>query len=199
MKKLRLAQPVQPQKSVTDIDKAFEDVISDLQNKVAEEKNNEVKVEEQTKKRRGRPKKIQPEEEAVLPGVEEKIEDQPKKRRGRPKKVQPEEETILPGVEDEILPGFEDVKEQDTKQNEAVNLFDLGDEEKEEKTGGIILPGFDDEDNENEEPAEVKPVVEQNENAETEDYKEYSSYNFTQPNPSTREIESTKKYTYVNL
>ena len=105
----------------------------------------------------------------------------------------------MPGVEDEILPGFEDVKEQDTKQNEAVNLFDLGDEEKEEKTGGIILPGFDDEDNENEEPAEVKPVVEQTENAETEDYKEYSSYNFTQPNPSTREIESTKQYTDVNL
>ena len=169
-----VAQPVQPQKSVTDIDKAFEDVISDLQNKVAEEKNNEVKVEEQPKKRRGRPKKIQPEEETVLPGVEEKIEEQPKKRRGRPKKVQPEEETVLPGVEDEILPGFEDVKEQDTKQNEAVNLFDLGDEEKEEKTGGIILPGFDDEDNENEEQAEVRPVVEQTENAETEDYKEYS-------------------------
>ena len=194
-----VAQPVQPQKSVTDIDKAFEDVISDLQNKVAEEKNNEVKVEEQPKKRRGRPKKIQPEEETVLPGVEEKIEEQPKKRRGRPKKVQPEEETILPGVEDEILPGFEDVKEQDTKQNEAVNLFDLGEEEKEEKTGGIILPGFDDEDNENEEPAEVKPVVEQTENTETEGYKEYSSYNFTQPNPSTREIESTKQYTDVNL
>ena len=194
-----VAQPVQPQKSVTDIDKAFEDVISDLQNKVAEEKNNEVKVEEQPKKRRGRPKKIQPEEETVLPGVEKKIEEQPKKRRGRPKKVQPEEETILPGVEDEILPGFEDVKEQDTKQNEAVNLFDLGDEEKEEKTGGIILPGFDGEDNENEEPAEVKPVVEQTENAETEGYKEYSSYNFTQPNLSTREIESTKQYTDVNL
>lgn len=110
-------------------------------------------VEEAPKKRRGRPKKVQPE-------VEEVITDEPKKKRGRPRKnplveekqeessilpgFEEDEETVLPGFdeeidntlpgfnneEDDVLPGFENEEDNDI-------LPEFEDEEDE------ILPGFE--------------------------------------------------------
>ena len=72
---------------------------------------------EPQKKRRGRPKKVQP-------VVQEEVSSEPKRGRGRPKKVQTTVE----------------------KQDNDVNLFDLGSDTKEEiSSGGLILPGLEDE------------------------------------------------------
>lgn len=119
----------------------------------------ETTIEEPAKKKRGRPKKIQPQaEESILPGFEtvnihensQRVEETVKKKRGRPKKVQPQIE------ENTSMPGVEELKEDD------VNLFGLADEEpvnetsQGETTGGIILPGF--EENESDEP--INDIVE---------------------------------------
>lgn len=125
------------------------------------------------KRRRGRPKKVQTQEEI------KQIEEAPKKKRGRPRKVQiqQEEETdnnVLPGFDDQdsnsVLPGFEDVKEEndnvlpgfDDQEKEEVNLFNLGNKEEARKSnisGEIILPGFDENESQDEpEPVQQVPV-----------------------------------------
>ena len=73
-------------------------------------------VEENQKKKRGRPKKAQPViQESITP---------PKRGRGRPKKVQPEEVA--------------------NKNEEEVNLFELGEKnESDSSSGELILPGLE--------------------------------------------------------
>lgn len=110
-------------------------------------------MQEPLKKRRGRPRKVQPEETAV--------EEQPKKKRGRPKKVAQIEETAFPGFEEEedatlpgfdemedptTLPGFDDIDELETLPgfDEEEDATLPGFEEVEESS----LPEFDDEEEE---------------------------------------------------
>lgn len=101
---------------------------NNIENIAETTKNNEINTDiTEPKRGRGRPKKIQVQEQNEI--------EKPKKRRGRPKKIQSEqaeikennkkeqtlsfeleEETILPGFEEEIntndmLPGFENIDE----------------------------------------------------------------------------------------
>lgn len=90
---------------------------------------------EETKKRRGRPRKIQPE---IV-----QVEEKPKKGRGRPRK-NPVEETIAEPEEDSMLPGFEEETENpeiEEKQTSSVMEPNNNESQFEEDT---ILPGFDD-------------------------------------------------------
>ena len=180
-------------------------------NEVSNKPNIDTPVVEE-KRRRGRPKKVQTQEEI------KQIEEAPKKKRGRPRKVQiqQEEETdnnLLPGFDDQdsnsVLPGFEDVKEEndnvlpgfDDQEKEEVNLFDLGNKEETRKSnisGEIILPGFD----ENESQDEPEPVQNINQ-MQTQNQTQTQSY--TSPEPSfdnfnnKKEIENTTRYNDINL
>lgn len=90
---------------------------------------------EETKKRRGRPRKTQPE---IV-----QVEEKQKKGRGRPRK-NPVEETIVEPEEDSMLPGFEDEAENpeiEEKQTSSVMKPNNDESQFEEDT---ILPGFDD-------------------------------------------------------
>lgn len=103
-------------------------------------------VEETQKKRRGRPKKVQLEEN--------KVEQEQKRKRGRPKKntVTEQEELTFPGFEEdeEILPGFESLEENTLPGFEELEENTLpGFEELEEDFPGFeeeednALPGFE--------------------------------------------------------
>ena len=128
------ATPVEQNKELNQDE--IENILQSVETNMA---SNE-QAEEQPKKRRGRPRKVQPE------GV---VADQPKKKRGRPRKVQPEEqnEVAEDGVDlfnlgEEkpvegglILPGLEDTEPeietpqttvQQGVQEETVDLFNLG-------------------------------------------------------------------------
>jgi len=181
-------------------------------NEVSNKPNIDTPVVEQ-KRRRGRPKKVQTQEEI------KQIEEAPKKKRGRPRKVQiqQEEETdnnVLPGFDDQdsnsVLPGFEDVKEEndnvlpgfDDQEKEEVNLFDLGNKEETRKSnisGEIILPGFDENESQDE-PEPVQQVPVQNINQMQTQTQSYTS---TEPNfdnfNNKKEIENTTRYNDINL
>ena len=202
MKKIeRPVQQVEEKTQVVDnmseIDRAFEDVMANVNMQVNKQTNTAVvenqmpEIEEAPKKRRGRPKKIQSQEE-----IENEVIDTgeaPKKKRGRPKKVQPQEET-------NILPGFSEVSNE-----ESVNLFDLGNEEETVKTqsnGGIILPGFDDEEELIEEPQ--MPGVEEEYKVESYNTEPVNYTNVQEPqynfeNNTTRDIENTNQYRDISL
>ena len=185
-------------------------------NEVSNKPNIDTPVVEQ-KRRRGRPKKVQTQEEI------KQIEEAPKKKRGRPRKVQiqQEEETdnnVLPGFDDQdsnsVLPGFEDVKEEndnvlpgfDDQEKEEVNLFDLGNKEETRKSnisGEIILPGFDENESQDE-PEPVQQVPVQNINQmQTQTQTQTQSYTSTEPNfdnfNNKKEIENTTRYNDINL
>lgn len=202
------------------VEKEFENNSINVEPKVEVVNNNDVSntpnvdtpvVEE--KRRRGRPKKVQTQEEI------KQIEEAPKKKRGRPRKVQiqQEEETdnnVLPGFEDQdsnsVLPGFEDVKEKndnvlpgfEDQEKEEVNLFDLGNEEETKKSdisGEIILPGFDENEGQEEsEPVQQVPVQNINQ-------MQTQTQSYTSPEPSfdnfnnKKEIENTTRYNDINL
>lgn len=202
------------------VEKEFENNSINVEPKVEVVNNNDVSntpnvdtpvVEE--KRRRGRPKKVQTQEEI------KQIEEAPKKKRGRPRKVQiqQEEETdnnVLPGFEDQdsnsVLPGFEDVKEKndnvlpgfEDQEKEEVNLFDLGNEEetgKSDISGEIILPGFDENEGQEEsEPVQQVPVQNINQ-------MQTQTQSYTNPEPSfdnfnnKKEIENTTRYNDINL
>ena len=178
-------------------------------NEVSNKPNIDTPVVEQ-KRRRGRPKKVQTQEEI------KQIEEAPKKKRGRPRKVQiqQEEETdnnLLPGFDDQdsnsVLPGFEDVKEEnynvlpgfDDQEKEEVNLFGLGNKEETRKSnisGEIILPGFDENESQDE-PEPVQNINQMQTQTQTQSY--------TSPEPSfdnfnnKKEIENTTRYNDINL
>lgn len=169
------------------------------------------------KKKRGRPRKVQPEEDVAKNSP--KVEEAPKKKRGRPRKVQPQEEPEE--TEATILPGFSDEEdEREEIASEAVNLFDLGNEEDEEpivpeKTGGIILPGFeeDDEANQDEEYDNVEnneledEFIDEEPKVQNQGFKreeQYETKNFERtsydmPNNNTREIDNINQYIDINL
>ena len=163
------------------------------------------------KKKRGRPRKVQPQEDIAKDTP--KIEEAPKKKRGRPRKVQPQEEPEE--VETTILPGFSDEEdEREEIASEGVNLFDLGNEEDEEpvspeKTGGIILPGFEEDDEENQDEKYVnveddfingKPQV-QDQDHTSQDFEtqEFEEPNYNMNINNTREIDNINQYTDINL
>ena len=155
----------------------------------------EKTVVEEPKKRRGRPKKVQTAEEQETTIVNN-IEEAPKKKRGRPKKVQAEPEQEASNVLPET-------------QEETVNLFDLGNNEDENRnvnsntSSGMILPGFDDDD----EQETVKPIVEKEEQVVPNNVNDvqYTGTATAQPsgytpNYNTREIENPNmQYHNVNL
>ena len=92
----------------------IENILQSVETDISEKND----VDETLKKRRGRPKKVQP-------IVQEDDPTTPKRGRGRPKKVQPE--TVLEESKDEV------------------NLFDLGNKHGVDNTsGGLILPGLED-------------------------------------------------------
>ena len=176
------------------VEKEFENNSINVEPKVEVVNNNDVSntpnvdtpvVEE--KRRRGRPKKVQTQEEI------KQIEEAPKKKRGRPRKVQiqQEEET-----DNNVLPGFED------QEKEEVNLFDLGNEEETRKSdisGEIILPGFDENEGQEEsEPVQQVPVQNINQ-------MQTQTQSYTSPEPSfdnfnnKKEIENTTRYNDINL
>ena len=139
---------------------------------------------EPQKKRRGRPKKVQP-------VVQEEVSSEPKRGRGRPKKVQTTVETV-------------------EKQDNAVNLFDLGSDTKEEiSSGGLILPGLEDETstvqkNSVSQQANADESVNlfglgnnsQNTSVNTNTNVGYNSNMYNQNNytPTTQELEPNKNY-----
>lgn len=204
--------------STSDIDKAFEDIILNIQETVEQENKNTQDVPQETtttseapKKRRGRPRKVQPEVNAidvspVLPGMESNMEtvEAPKKKRGRPRKIQPQEEINT------VLPGFEDNNKIDTG---AINLFDLGNEEEgkiEQPSGGIILPGFDDEEEETNITPNIPRIEEQQtsqgyvsqSNIPQSDFNlqsQYGSSNYSNSNYTAKEVERTNQYQDINL
>lgn len=181
-------------------------------NEVSSTPNIDTPVVEE-KRRRGRPKKVQTQEEI------KQIEEAPKKKRGRPRKVQiqQEEETdnnVLPGFDDQdsnsVLPGFEDVKEEndnvlpgfDDQEKEEVNLFNLGNKEETRKSnisGEIILPGFDENESQDEpEPVQQVPVQNINQmQTQTQGYTS-SEPGFDNFN-NKKEIENTTRYNDINL
>ena len=108
--------------------------------------------EQPVKRKRGRPKKV----------VEEPVEVAPKRKRGRPRKnAQPEENNILPGLEEEVkLPGFEDVEEEvmlpglsnnneyEEQQEENIPISNFVNEQQTpiyEDEEDVALPGFESE------------------------------------------------------
>ena len=139
---------------------------------------------EPQKKRRGRPKKVQP-------VVQEEVSSEPKRGRGRPKKVQTTVETV-------------------EKQDNDVNLFDLGSDTKEEiSSGGLILPGLEDETstvqkNSVSQQANADESVNlfglgnnsQNTSVNTNTNVGYNSNMYNQNNytPTTQELEPNKNY-----
>ena len=98
----------------------IEDILKSVETDMSENKQ-----EEQPKKKRGRPRKIQNEDQEVK-------EEQPKRKRGRPKKVQTVEEVEKPVQNDE-----------NDDDEETVDLFGLAEEENDDN--GLILPGLDEE------------------------------------------------------
>ena len=106
------------------------DILNSVENEIKQEHNvQEAAIQtnsEEPKKRRGRPRKIKPENEV--------IEEKPKKKRGRPRKVQEE-------------PDDNENREEIIENNDdgSVDLFNLGNsQETSSNNGGIILPGLED-------------------------------------------------------
>ena len=159
-----------------------QDEIENILQSVETNISNESKVEETPKKRRGRPKKIQ---------VEEDIEqEQPKKKRGRPKKVQVEE------IESSEI---------QQKENDDVNLYSLGDE-KTSNSGELILPGLEEPEEDNtavqEENIDLFNIGNENLNSEEYENKEIGQdYNSSYENPvnssnytNSKELENSTNY-----
>lgn len=101
----------------------IEDILKSVETDISEKKQ-----EEQPKKKRGRPRKIQNEDQEVK-------EEQPKRKRGRPKKVQ-----TVAEVEEPVQ------NHENGNEEETVDLFGLAEENDD---NGLILPGLD-----NEEPVQ---------------------------------------------
>ena len=117
-----------------------------LKNKKNEEVLGDNTIQEPQKKKRGRPRKI---ETNVEP-----IEEKPKKKRGRPRKIDTNAEVI---------------KKDETQQNDSVNLFELdNDSQDSSNNGGIVLPGLEDDNVENDSNINIKE--EDNNNTKVEEY-----------------------------
>lgn len=192
-------QPVEP------IVEGFEDI---------EEKMQEVLTAQP--KRRGRPKKIQP--ESNMPSTLLTGEEPKKRGRGRPKKIQPE---VIQESEIEQNSIQQNVVE---KQTNPVNLFELGEEIEDTNTNvnttysDMILPGLDDEEfymNESQENTSTvlpEETEAQNTSFENSYSEKYNNKNFVQakvenemPNQipnfetaTTQTVQNTGKYNLSN-
>jgi len=159
-----------------------EEILPDIEQFEEFEKVEPIIEQEQTKKRRGRPKKVQPEVQEVV--------EEPKKKRGRPRKnplpdYEEKAETLLPGFdeieEDDVLPGFEMVEET------LPGFEDFEDEE------DSTLPGF--EDFEDEEDSTL-PGFDTREETILPDWDEEDDDDSYIPQNDTREIEQYQKQNY---
>ena len=151
-----------------------QDEIENILQSVETNISNEANVEEQPKKRRGRPKKNQ---------IEESVEqEQPKKKRGRPKKVQVE------NIESSEI---------QQKENNDVNLYSLG-EEKPSNSGELILPGLDEPEEDNISVNKEKNDLFNIENEKKESVQDYNYSSQNQMNSSnytnSKELESSINY-----
>ena len=166
-------------------------------------------VEQPVKRGRGRPRKNPVQPQVVEPQPISQSESQPVKRgRGRPRKnpvqpqvVEPQEEiSVLPGLEessdeqDTILPGFEDFTptEQENSYEETTDNILPGFEEEQNDDTDMFLPGLndnqEDDDDEDmvlpgfEEKETVLPGLETNEYMPKEDYTSTNSREMTRKN-----------------
>ena len=185
------------------VEDIFEDIFTDIVDETEETKEEITQQKEdiiqEPKRGRGRPRKVQE------TSVEEKVqESQPKRGRGRPKKVQEVieelpimdleeevEESGLPGLDDFddfvksnttksqeddfLLPGFDEEEDEDT--NNQLPGFEEDDVE--EENDGFSLPGFGDEEEEEEEedyPANpFENSFNQEKNLTVSNYQEYNN------------------------
>ena len=114
--------------------------------KLNEKEQENTTVVEEPKKRRGRPRKNPlPDENAV---------EKPKRGRGRPRKnpLTDENQERIENIEQNdsaILPGFDNIEDEETKQEESTVLPDFEETEREEDT---VLPGFEEKEQENSNP-----------------------------------------------
>ena len=148
VRKVKVEKPVE----MNDIDE--DEVLEKIQK--IDERLQPEEVIEQPKRGRGRPKKVQIEEEIV----EQEVKPEPK-RRGRPRKnpvpevVEQEEILDEEDEDDTILPGFEQIDTLDDIDDDDENFMPgFDDEEEQEDENDSILPGFEDLDSENEEEYE---------------------------------------------
>ena len=168
-----------------------EDIELDAIDKVEKVKE-EVNAEE-PKKRRGRPRKIKPEEVEEVVKIEEQpleiqSEEPQKKKRGRPKKVQVEEVKEEPvnlydlDLEDEeeetMLPGLDEIDFEE----ESNSILDEEIEEQDETVD--FLPGFDEDDD------EIDSVAEEDEDYEYDEYEENDEEQYDEENDEEYEKES---------
>ena len=158
----------------------IEDILQSLETDIAGEPQ---------KKKRGRPRKIQPVTEI------EKQNNQPKRGRGRPRKVQPIEESI-----------------ENTEKEEEVDLFGLGNDQDNDEpvSGELILPGLEDENEDvittnenninNEEDVDLFSLGNnsQSENVETSSSIEYNQNQEYHQNTNVRDLEITRGYEQID-
>ena len=166
-------------------------------------------VEQPVKRGRGRPRKNPVQPQVVEPQpISQQVEQPVKRGRGRPRKnpvqpqvVEPQEEiSVLPGLEessdeqDTILPGFEDFTptEQENSYEETTDNILPGFEEEQNDDTDMFLPGLndnqEDDDDEDmvlpgfEEKETVLPGLETNEYMPKEDYTSTNSREMTRKN-----------------
>ena len=108
----------------------IEDILKSVETNMTDENS------ESTKKRRGRPKKIQSEENNLA--------SETKRKRGRPKKVQ--------------ITDKNNIEENKETNQEEVNLFSLASENDENDNGGLILPGLESDNTDNESMSQNEEV-----------------------------------------
>ena len=158
--------------------------------KVEEKKATDL---EETKKRRGRPKKLQQEKKEI---GDEMMKEEGKKRRGRPRKEENiEENKVLDNNEIDELLGFDDYQEQNNilpgfneNENESIQNFDSEDE-----NAYLNFNDFEDnienENNKDEEQSTSLPGLEDDEYDEQEDYYIDNEYYEEKNNQNLEEME----------
>lgn len=139
----------------------IENILQSLETDISEQK------EEAPKRKRGRPKKVQDNVENAT------IEEQPKRKRGRPRKIDVAEKVETP--------------EKNVREEEAVDLFNLGVENEQEENGGLILPGLEEDNNipqVQQEPEEVN-LFDLGDEEESDVAQSYDSYSNSSNNFNT--------------
>ena len=164
-------------------------------------------VEQPVKRGRGRPRKNPVQPQVVEPQpISQQVEQPVKRGRGRPRKnpvqpqvVEPQEEiSVLPGLEessdeqDTILPGFEDFTptEQENSYEETTDNILPGFEEEQNDDTDMFLPGLNDNQEEDDDEDMVLPGFEEKETVlpglETNEYMPKEDYTSTNSREMTR-------------
>ena len=201
-KKLTKNEP-EKRKTVEDV---FEDVLEDIPNQsiseIPEKAIEDITVatptvETTVKRGRGRPRKVVAEEPRM-----EAEENKPKRGRGRPKKVEQITQG-LPGIDDEDedaneLPGFDDFDEfvkSNTNSGKVANV--LPGYEEDESAEAFSLPGFDEEEENEEQGTFELPGFEE----ETDQESSYPENPFADINPKqdSMVVSANQEYTKVDI